>query len=122
MKTGCCKDLNSILSQLVHLMKLAWWLLLTFFALVLWQPVTAACKFYRDGKFETSVGMEKVEKRKAKRFNDLTASRGDLIEVSIEAVFEPMVQGYIIFPSIIEIMDRLSQSITFDDDGTLNIR
>ena len=64
MKTGCCKDLNSILSQLVHLMKLAWWLFLTFFALVLWQPVTAACKFYRDGKFETSVGMEKVEKRK----------------------------------------------------------
>ena len=103
-------------------MKLAGYLLVTFFVLVLWQPVTAACKFYRDGKFETSVGMDKVEKRKAKRFNDLTASRGDLIEVSIEAVFEPMVQGYIIFPSIIEIMERLSNSFVIEDDGTLQIR
>ena len=60
-------------------MKLFWYLLLTFIALVLWQPVTAACKFYRDGKFETSEGIEKVEKRKHKRYNDLTASRGDLI-------------------------------------------
>lgn len=33
--------------------------------------------------------------------------RGELIEVSIEAVFEPMVQGYIIFPSIIGIIHRL---------------
>ena len=103
-------------------MKLVAYLLVTFFVLVLWQPVTAACKFYRDCKYETSVGMEKVKKRIDKRYNDLTASRGDLIEVSIEAVFEPMVQGYIIFPQIINIIERLGQSISVDDDGTLQIR
>ena len=115
--SGC-----SVLTRMVHLMKLAGYLLVTFFVLVLWQPVTAACKFYRDGKFETSEGIEKVEKRKDKRYNDLTASRGDLIEVSIEAVFEPMVQGYIIFPSILHIFERLSQSITIEEDGSLNIK
>jgi hypothetical protein len=33
-----------------------------------------------------------VVRRKEKRFVDLAASRGELLEVSIEAVFEPMVQ------------------------------
>ena len=48
---------------------------------------------------------------------DLAASRGELIEVNIEAVFEPMVQGYIIFPSIIDIIERLANSFKIDDDG-----
>lgn len=96
-------------------------------ALVLWQPVTAMCKFYRDARYEASEGTIKVKfhyvitqkvkdyfnnflnltqvvRRKEKRYVDLAASRGELIEVSIEAVFEPMVQGYIIFPSIIGII------------------
>ena len=93
----------------------------TAMALILWQPVTAACKFYRDARYEASEGTEKVIRRKQKRFVDLAASRGELIEVSIEAVFEPMVQGYIIFPSIIDIIKRLSESIKVGDDGTLEI-
>ena len=52
---------------------------------------------------------------------DLAASRGELIEVSIEAVFEPMVQGYIIFPSLIRIMKRLANSIEVGSDGTVGI-
>ena len=32
----------------------------TVLALILWQPVTAVCKFYRDGKYLTSEGMTKV--------------------------------------------------------------
>ena len=53
---------------------------------------------------------------------DLAASRGELIEVSIEAVFEPMVQGYIIFPSIISIIQRLAESVKVLDDGTVKVR
>ena len=37
---------------------------------------------------------------------DLAASRGELMEVSIEDVFETMIQGYIIFPSIIQLAER----------------
>ena len=44
-------------------------------------------------RFESSEGTVKVQWRKSKRYNDLAASRGELIEVCIEAVFEPMVQG-----------------------------
>ena len=60
-------------------------------------------------------------RRKEKRYVDLAASRGDIIEVSIEAVFEPMVQGYIIFPSIIGIIQRLANSVTVSEDGTITI-
>ena len=60
-------------------------------------------------------------RRKEKRYVDLAASRGELIEVSIEAVFEPMVQGYIIFPSIISIIQRLAESVKVLDDGTVKV-
>ena len=72
-------------------------------------------------RYEASEGKAKVIARKEKRYTDLAASRGELIEVSIEAVFEPMVQGYIIFPSIISIITRLSQSVTVTEDGTIKI-
>jgi hypothetical protein len=93
----------------------------TFLALVLWQPVTAICKFFKDGRYETSEGTTKVLRRQEKRYVDLAASRGELIEVNIEAVFEPMVQGYIIFPSIIDIISRLNNSVVVEADGTLKI-
>ena len=121
-------------------------LVVTFFALVLWQPVTAMCKFFRDGRYHTTEGTTKgtiwydflecwegfalnnsiilmfiVIRRKEKRYVDLAASRGELIEVSIEAVFEPMVQGYIIFPSIISIIQRLAESVKVLDDGTVKV-
>jgi hypothetical protein len=35
-------------------------LLVTALALILWQPVTAACKFYRDARYEASEGLTKV--------------------------------------------------------------
>ena len=60
-------------------------------------------------------------RRKEKRYVDLAASRGELIEVSIEAVFEPMVQGYIIFPSIISIIQRLAESVKVLEDGTVKV-
>lgn len=68
-------------------------------------------------RFESSEGTVKVQRRKTKRYNDLAASRGELIEVCIEAVFEPMVQGYIIFPYIIDIITRLNSSVTWTADS-----
>ena len=99
------------------------YLILASVVVVLWQPVTAFIKFYRDGLYETSDGKDKLEKLKKRRYDDLTASRADLVETSIEATFEPLVQGYIIFPSIIILCKRLNSSIvmTDGDDGKLNI-
>ena len=90
------KDLqksNKITKKLCLISKLITLSFITFITLALWQPITAICKFVRDGKYETSEGDTKVQCRKEKRYTDLAASRGELIEVSIEAVFEPMVQG-----------------------------
>jgi len=77
--------------------------------------------FAHTFRYEASEGTIRVQRRKEKRFVDLAASRGELIEVSIEAVFEPMVQGYIIFPSIIDIIGRIAGSVTVTADGELKI-
>ena len=52
---------------------------------------------------------------------DLAASRGELMEVSIEDVFEPMIQGYIIFPSMISIVQRMGDSIKPNPDDPSEI-
>jgi hypothetical protein len=103
------------------LIKLVGYLFITIFAVVLWQPITALIKFYRDGVYETSSGKDKVKELRKRRFLDVAASRADLIETSIEATFEPLVQGYIIFPSIINITKRLMKSVTVQLNGDLNI-
>lgn len=103
------------------MIKLVGYLFITIFAVVLWQPITALIKFYRDGVYETSSGKDKVKELRKRRFLDVAASRADLIETSIEATFEPLVQGYIIFPSIINITTRLMTSVTVQLNGDLNI-
>ena len=37
--------------------------------------------------------MQRVDARIKKRRSDLTASRGELIEVNVESAFEPIIQG-----------------------------
>ena len=91
--------------------------------MVLWQPITALIKFYRDGIYETSSGKDKVKELRNRRLLDVAASRADLIETSIEATFEPLVQGYIIFPSIIKITNRLKNFYQVDQtSGKLTIQ
>lgn len=86
-----------------------------FFVVVFWQPITALFKFYRDGIYETSSGNKRVDARIKKRRSDLTASRGELIEVNVESAFEPIIQGYIIFPNIIDIAGKLSNMFVYED-------
>ena len=108
------------MKRLCHLLKLIGYLAITSVVVVLWQPVTAFIKFFRDGMFEASSGQDKVKRLKQRRYDDLTASRADLVETSIEATFEPLVQGYIIFPSIIQLTTAIYNSIEMKD-GHLNI-
>ena len=111
---------ESCLERLCHLLKLIGYLAITSVVVVLWQPVTAFIKFFRDGMYETSSGQDKLKRLKKRRYDDLTASRADLVETSIEATFEPLVQGYIIFPSIIKLTTAVYESIEMKD-GHLNI-
>ena len=95
------------------------WLLVTFFVIIFWQPITALFKFYRDGVYETSTGNQRVDARIRKRQSDLTASRGELIEVNVESAFEPIIQGYIIFPNIIDIALEVSGDVVLTLDGSV---
>ena len=63
-------------SKLCCIIKLLWFVFCTFIILVFWQPVTAFCKFFNDGRHDTSEGEIKVERRTEKRYTDLAASRG----------------------------------------------
>ena len=79
-------------------------------------------QFYRDGIYETYSGNRRVDARIRKRHSDLTASRGELIEVNIESAFEPIIQGYIIFPNIIDIFDKIGNMVTINNDGKVEIQ
>ena len=106
---------------LASLIQFVGWLLVTMLTVIFWQPITALFKFYRDGKYETASGKKRVEARIRKRQSDLTASRGELIEVNVESAFEPIIQGYIIFPNIIDIFEKISNMVTIKDDGKVEI-
>ena len=95
--------------------------MVTFFVIIFWQPITALFKFYRDGVYETSTGNQRVDARIRKRQSDLTASRGELIEVNVESAFEPIIQGYIIFPNIIDIADKMGKMVTITEGGNVQI-
>ena len=69
-------------------------------------------------KYEIAFGRKKVEARKEKRRCDLTASRGELCEVNVESAFEPVVQGYIIFPYIVELSKKIWFMISWGEDGS----
>ena len=98
-------------SPILNFLRLIYLVLMAILAIIFWMPVSAWCKFWTDGKYQTSTGIEKVKLRRHKRCMDLAASRGELMEVSIEDVFEPMIQLYIIFPGMISIVRRLEDSI-----------
>ena len=117
LKTQCCNPLQ----WMFCLLKFIGWFILTIVTVIFWQPITALFKFYRDGKYETSSGNRRVEARIGKRQSDLTASRGELIEVNVESAFEPIIQGYIIFPNIIDIFEKIGNMVTIKDDGKVEI-
>ena len=117
IKKSCCNPLKI----LVGLLQFIGWFCITLFAIIFWQPITALFKFYRDGIYETSSGNRRVDARIRKRQSDLTASRGELIEVNVESAFEPIIQGYIIFPNIIDIAEKLGKMVTIKDDGKVEI-
>ena len=59
-----CTELRSpnllFFERILKILTLVALVVITFLALVLWQPVTAICKFYRDARYEASEGTIKV--------------------------------------------------------------
>ena len=114
---SCCNPFNF----LGAVCKFISWLFITTVVIIFWQPITALFKFYRDGVYESATGNARVDARIRKRQSDLTASRGQLIEVNVESAFEPIVQGYIIFPNIIDIAEKVGKMVTIKQDGKVEV-
>ena len=41
--------------------------------------------------------------------------------MNVESAFEPIIQGYIIFPNIIDIAEKLGKMVSIKDDGKVEI-
>eukprot|EP00092_Neocalanus_flemingeri_P014096 GFUD01015205.1.p1 GENE.GFUD01015205.1~~GFUD01015205.1.p1 ORF type:complete len:1185 (+),score=225.12 GFUD01015205.1:258-3557(+) len=93
------------------LLKTLAYLVVCLIVIVLWTPITALYQWVWSSKYEIAFGRKKVEARKGKRRCDLTASRGELCEVNVESAFEPVVQGYIIFPYIVMLSRKIAKMI-----------
>ena len=117
IKKNCCNPLKIIIA----LIQFIGWFCITLIAIIFWKPITALFKFYRDGIYETSLGNRRVYARIRKRQSELTASRGEFIEVNVESAFEPIIQGYIIYPNICDIAEKLGKMVSIKDDGKVEI-
>lgn len=119
---NCKSDANyKCYSPILSVLSLIRWIFLAILAVIFWMPVSAWCKYRSDGKYETASGMKKVKMRRNKRCMDLAASRGELMEASIEDVFEPMIQGYIMFPGMISIIKRINNSVKMNPNGSISL-
>ena len=97
------------------LLKSCFNLLICLIVMVLWTPITALYQWVSGSKYEIARGRSKVDARKEKRRCDLTASRGELCEVNVESAFEPIVQGYIIFPYMFIMARKVAKMIQMGD-------
>jgi hypothetical protein len=92
-------------------------LVISLIVVILWTPITAIYQWVCGSKYEIAIGRKKVDARKGKRRCDLTASRGELCEVNVESAFEPVVQGYIIFPYMVKLTRKVSKMISWGEGG-----
>ena len=99
------------------LIKILACLVISLIVVILWTPITAIYQWVWGSKYEIAIGRKKVDARKGKRRCDLTASRGELCEVNVESAFEPVVQGYIIFPYMVKLTRKVSKMISWGEGG-----
>jgi len=97
----------------------------TFFCCVtLWPFAVLFIKYYNDGKYYLAKGAKKVAREKKIETSEVLYSTARVMEVSLESSFQPTIQLYLLFPSLIENMNRHKIDIklfTLCKDGNLPI-
>jgi len=97
----------------------------TFFCCVtLWPFAVLFIKYYNDGKYYLAKGAKKVAREKKIETSEVLYSTARVMEVSLESSFQPTIQLYLLFPSLIENFDRNKIDIklfTFCKEGNLPI-
>ena len=70
--------------------------------LVAFWPIVCFCKhFYHKGLYMTSYGKNRIEQRKPFNASTIVASRAQISEVCSEATFQPLLQLYLLMPTLV---------------------
>jgi len=116
-----CNGLKSLLMCYLKLILHS----ITFFCCVtLWPFAVLFIKYYNDGKYYLAKGAKKVAREKKIETSEVLYSTARVMEVSLESSFQPTIQLYLLFPSLIENFDRNKIDIklfTLCKDGNLPI-
>ena len=73
----------------------------TFFCCVtLWPFAVLFIKYYNDGKYYLAKGAKKVAREKKLETSEVLYSTARVMEVSLESSFQPTIQLYLLFPSL----------------------
>ena len=98
---------------------------ITFFCCVtLWPFAVLFIKYYNDGKYYLAKGAKKVAREKKIETSEVLYSTARVMEVSLESSFQPTIQLYLLFPSLIENFGGTKIDIklfTLCKDGNLPI-
>jgi hypothetical protein len=80
---------------------------ITFISCVtLWPIAVLFIKYYEDGKYYLSKGAKKVAREKKIETSEVLYSTARVMEVSLESSFQPTIQLYLLFPTLVQQIDR----------------
>ena len=102
LKSNDCKSLK------YFFIRLAKWILFftqTILHIMLWPVIMIFKRCISEIKFELAYGKEKFELQMIRQDHILLSSRARIIEVCIESSFQPLLQLYILLPTLIHYID-----------------
>ena len=70
------------------------------FCIALWPIITIFLNFYYGARYETSRGVMRNELENTLRVTAQACGRAKLLEASIEATFQPVLQWYLLYPKV----------------------
>ena len=100
-----CKRLQSIIYRTA---KLSLLLIKIILHIIFWPLLTTFKRCFSEIKFANSYGKDRFEAQLVKRDHMVLSSRARMIEVCIESSFQPLLQLYLVLPTLIQYFDCLS--------------
>ena len=100
-----CKRLQGIIYRTA---KLSLLLMKIILHIIFWPLLTTFKRCFSEIKFANSYGKDRFEAQLVKRDHMVLSSRARMIEVCIESSFQPLLQLYLVLPTLIQYFDCLS--------------
>ena len=65
---------------------------------IFWPLISHAKKFYREGRYLTSYGKDRIKERKRFEESTIVSSRAKISKVCSSSTFQPLLQLYLLMP------------------------